>query len=311
MSLRGNKYGSSIPVASEDGGFNTRRTNFSASSDGENPFLERFQKTTEQLDNILGVIAQPVKPYLPGVGRFLIVATFLEDAFRIITQWRSQVSYIWNVRNFPYIIAVSYLVLNVLCMFAGSFSVIFKKRLELGVAALLFVVISQALVYGLVTNFSFFFRNLSLCGGLLMVVSDAFMQDRRSLSLPGLPVIEDKDRSKYFQLTGRILLIFLFLAYMISKKWTIIGGIFNIVGLAACILVVIGYKARLSASFLVVVLSIQNLIANPYWQYHSRNPTRDFLRYEFFQTLSIVGGLILLVTTGAGRISVDEKRKVY
>jgi len=176
---------------------------------------------------------------------------------------------------------------------------------------LMFVIVSQALVYGLLFNFQFFFRNLSLIGGLLMALSDAFVRDRRNLSLPGLPMIEDKDKSKYLQLAGRILLICLFLAYMVAKKWTILGGVFNLLGLAACILVVIGFKARLSACFLVVMLSIQNLMLNPYWRYSVHNPTRDYLRYEHFQTLSIVGGLILLVNSGAGRISIDEKKKIY
>jgi uncharacterized membrane protein YphA (DoxX/SURF4 family) len=313
MSIR-NKY--QMPLADDSRrpmgnmSYSAQSSNLGSSS-SQQSLTQKAHEMAENIDNLLGTIAGPIKPFLPGIGRFLIVATFIEDALRIVTQWRDQVSYIWNVRNLPYFVAVLFLGINVVCMLLGSFSVIFKKRLEFGVGALIFVVVSQALIYGLIFNFSFVFRNVSLLGGLLLALSDAFVRDRRSLSLPGLPIIEDKDKSKYLQLMGRILLIFLFIAYMVARKWTIIGGVLNVVGLLACILVVIGFKARLSALFLVVMLSVQNLLTNPYWRYAAHNPARDFLRYEYFQTLSIVGGLILLVSSGAGRISIDEKKKIY
>lgn len=37
--------------------------------------------------------------YLPAIGRFLIVVTFLEDALRIITQWGDQLLYLRDYRH--------------------------------------------------------------------------------------------------------------------------------------------------------------------------------------------------------------------
>ena len=37
--------------------------------------------------------------YLPAIGRFLIVVTFLEDALRIITQWSDQLLYLHDYRK--------------------------------------------------------------------------------------------------------------------------------------------------------------------------------------------------------------------
>ena len=82
---------------------------------------------------------------------------------------------------------------------------------------------------------------------------------------------------------------------------TIARALVSLIGLAACIMVAVGYKAKLSALFLVVFLSIINLFMNNFWSVHSAHPQRDFLRYDFFQTLSIVGGLMLLVNMGAGQ----------
>jgi hypothetical protein len=37
--------------------------------------------------------------YIPAIGRFLIVVTFLEDALRIITQWSDQLTYLHDYRH--------------------------------------------------------------------------------------------------------------------------------------------------------------------------------------------------------------------
>ena len=52
----------------------------------------------------------------------------------------------------------------------------------------------------------------------------------------------------------------------------------SIVGLAACVMVAVGFKAKWSAAFLVIVLSIFNVFANNWWSVHSAHPTRDFLK---------------------------------
>lgn len=37
--------------------------------------------------------------YLPAIGRFLIVVTFIEDSLRIITQWNDQLLYLRDFRH--------------------------------------------------------------------------------------------------------------------------------------------------------------------------------------------------------------------
>jgi uncharacterized membrane protein YphA (DoxX/SURF4 family) len=113
-----------------------------------------------------------------------------------------------------------------------------------------------------------------------------------------------------FQLAGRVLLIFLFIGFIFQGTWTVSRVIVSIFGLIACVMVAVGFKAKWSAAFLVTMLSIFNVFINNWWSVHSAHPHRDFLKYDFFQTLSIVGGLMLLVNMGPGGFSVDEKKKV-
>ena len=79
-------------------------------------------------------------------------------------------------------------------MLVGSGAVITKKHTEYAVGGLLSVVIMQALGYGLIFDLNFFLRNLSVCGGLLMVLSES-MYTRRTL-FAGLPTLSETDRKK-------------------------------------------------------------------------------------------------------------------
>lgn len=47
-----------------------------------NAAYERLRRGSAVVEDQIEAIAQPVKPYVPAIGRFLIVVTFLEDSLR-------------------------------------------------------------------------------------------------------------------------------------------------------------------------------------------------------------------------------------
>ncbi|KAK0617891.1 SURF4 family protein [Bombardia bombarda] len=242
--------------------------------------LDAIREQTSKIEDLMDTLSEPLKPYLPAIGRFLIVVTFLEDALRIITQWNDQLLYLHDYRHIPSGITHLFLIINVLAMVSCSTLVIIRKHSEYAVCGLIGVVVTQALGYGLIFDLNFFLRNLSVMGGLLMVLSDSWV--RKTKAFAGLPQLEEKDRKMYFQLAGRVLLIFLFVGF-----------------------------AKFSATLLVLILSIFNILVNNFWTLHEHHPHKDFAKYDFFQILSIVGGLLLLVNSGPGQFSIDEKKKVY
>src|SRR5436190_9925547 len=106
--------------------------------------------------------------------------------------------------------------------------VIIRKYSDYAVAGLIGVVVTQALGYGLIFDLNFFLRNLSVMGGLLMVLSDSWV--RKSKAFAGLPELDEKDRKMYFQLAGRVLLIFLFVGFVFTGSWSFARVIVSILG---------------------------------------------------------------------------------
>lgn len=163
----------------------------------------------------------------------------------------------------PWGLTHTFLFLNVIAMLACSTLVIARRHSEYAVGGLLAVVVTQALGYGLIFDLNFFLRNLSVMGGLLMVLSDSW--NRKRFAFAGLPQLDEKDRKMYFQLAGRVLLIFLFIGFVFSGEWSITRVVVSMLGFVACVMVVVGFKAKLSAVLLVVILSIFNLLINNFW----------------------------------------------
>jgi uncharacterized membrane protein YphA (DoxX/SURF4 family) len=158
-------------------------------------------------------------------------------------------------------------------MLICSTMAIMRKHTSYAVGGLFLVIVSQSLGYGLLFEVGFFVRNLSVCGGLLMLLAEAFARSRRSF-FPGLPDISETDKSHYLQLGGRVLLVLLFASLMFAGEFSFLRAAFSIIGAVACLMVAVGFKAKWSALFLVMFLSIFNVIINNWWSLHHTHPQR-------------------------------------
>lgn len=273
--------------------------------------MARAEAFLKKLEDFYDKILSPYKGYIPAIGRLFIVATFYEDAVRIFFQWSEQVYYLHVYRKFWKWLTVLFLFLNIILMLAASTLLVFRRHSMYATCVLTGVVVFQGIFYGLISDSQFLLRNLSVVGGLILAFSDSLVRDKRSLSMAGLPMLNNKDEKKYFLLAGRLLLIFLFLGFVFSANWSFTRVLIILVGLVACTSIVVGYKTKLAAGVMTLILFTYNVFVNQFWRYSSMNANRDFLKYEFFQTLSIVGGLLIIVNAGAGELSIDEKKKIY
>ena len=162
------------------------------------------------------------------------------------------------------------------------------------------------MAYKILWDFRFLLRNLSLAGGLLLLLVES-KPDAKSL-FAGVPSLGDNKPKNYMQFAGRILLIVMFLT-LLRADASFMHLFINFVGTALIILVAVGYKTKLSALTLVCLLTVINVLANPFWTIDSDKPLHDFLKYDFFQTMSVIGGLLFIVALGPGGVSLDEHKK--
>jgi hypothetical protein len=157
-------------------------------------------------------------------------------------------------------------------------------------------------------DLQFLFRNLALIGALLLVLAESRVEGKSLFA--GVPSLGENKPKMYLQLAGRILLVFMFLT-LLRFEMSAMQIIQNLVGSLLMVLVTIGYKTKLSSLVLVTWLNILNFYFNAWWNIPAYKPMRDFLKYDFFQTLSVIGGLLMVVSLGPGGVSMDEQKKKW
>jgi len=262
------------------------------------------------------------KKALSTAGPFLLVVTFIEDGLRVFLRWSEQIHYMTAVMKFNYYVSVVVLLLSAATQLGSSLLVLRPEmykpsRVKPACYALLMFVVIQPFMYGQATDVDFMCRSITLAGGLLLLIWAENDRQARNEMNTGLPQGVQGAGADRLQLTGRLSLTFLFFFQALYSengglhKLFTAPSFFTVVSslllLTLSVLVCIGFKTEWSAIVLVAVLGISNLWMYPFWAVHAR--LVDFYKYYFFQTLSVMGGLMLLALHGPGGISLDKGAK--
>eukprot|EP00299_Pterocystis_sp_00344_P009892 c4302_g1_i1.p1 GENE.c4302_g1_i1~~c4302_g1_i1.p1 ORF type:complete len:283 (-),score=43.93 c4302_g1_i1:39-845(-) len=268
-----------------------------------------MQKLTEEFERMSERFYLWQK-FVPVIARFFLVATFFEDGFRMFWDWDLQMDYVGGKVGRTF--ASLFLVLSAIMQIVGGTLVVLNHQTEHAAFLLLSNIVLQALVYGIFSDVGLMLRNLALAGGLLLLVSEKRMNEGRRAILTA-PISSPSKSVQYLQFTGRVLLVLLIVAHMPFKlaDLTFIDVIMLFFCGVLLVMVVSGFKTRLSALVLVIITGVTNIAWNNFWQLEHSHPERDFFQYYFFQTLSILGGLMLLVAVGPGELSVDAQKKRF
>ena len=266
---------------------------------GDNLWLSKAEDIAEK-------VTRSSKHVLPHIARFCLVSTFFEDGLRMWLQWKDQREYMDISWGCGWYLATLFVVINFVGQLSSVSMVLMRFKVHTACGILFFVVILQTISYIDMWDIQFLFRNLALIGALLLVLAESLVEYKSLFA--GVPSLGENKPKMYMQLTGRVLLLFMFLTLLRFGK-SIKQIVQNLVGFLLMVLVTLGYKTKLSALVLVTWLSIINFYSNAWWTVPAYKPMRDFLKYEFFQTFSVIGGLLMVVSLGAGGVSMDERKK--
>jgi len=246
------------------------------------------------------------KAVMPVVARLCLLSAFLEDGWRMYDQWGDQRDYVseaWSCGPFP---ATLFVLFNLAGQVGGVALVLARRRITLACALLATVVVVQTVGYSILYDAQFLLRNLAVVGGLLLLVAEARVKDRSTFA--GVPSLGGDRAKASMQLAGRTLLVFMFVT-LLRFQLAVVVVLQNLVGSLLIALVAIGYKTKLCSLILVTWLNVINFFFNAWWTVPAHLPLRDFLKFDFFQTLSVIGGLLMVVALGPGAASVDERKK--
>ncbi|XP_046403347.1 surfeit locus protein 4 homolog [Ischnura elegans] len=270
--------------------------------------MGNYEELVNKAERIVDQVIPITKNYLPTLARLCLISTFLEDGLRMWFQWSEQRDYMdvsWQCGKF---LAALFVFINLVGQLGGCVMVLGRLQVPVACGILFFIVVLQTIAYSILWDLQFLLRNLALIGALLLVLAES-REEKRSL-FAGVPSLGDNKPKNYMQLTGRILLVFMFVT-LLRLELSFMQILQNIIGSVLMILVTVGYKTKLSAIILVLWLTALNFYFNAWWNIPNYKPMRDFLKYDFFQTLSVIGGLLMIVLHGPGGVSMDEKKKEW
>ncbi|XP_046360919.1 surfeit locus protein 4-like [Haliotis cracherodii] len=262
----------------------------------------------DKAEDVADQILRKSKHVLPHLARFCLISTFLEDGLRMYSQWGEQRDYMNASWGCGYFLASLFVLVNLLGQLVGCVMVLSRQKVPIACGLLFFIIALQTIAYSILWDLRFLLRNLALAGGVLLLLAEDRTEGRSLFA--GLPSLGENNPKQYMQLSGRILLVLMFLT-LLRFEVDFLLLVQNLVGTALIVLIAIGFKTKLSALVLVVWLTGLNMYFNAWWNIPDYKPMRDFLKYDFFQTLSVIGGLLLVVAYGPGGVSMDEHKKKW
>lgn len=265
-------------------------------------------KIAEKTEEISEKFIDKFKPYLPSIARICLCATFIEDSLRMITQFSDQTGYMKDQLGSRFL-GVLFVIFNFLTQITGSVLILSKKSIQISTGLLFASIFGQIFAYSVWTETAFLMRSFSLFGAVFLMLAEHWSSSQKNIFTQNIGFQDENHTKKNVViLSGRVLLTLMFLSMMHFDS-SLENGIKNVVGVFIMGMIALGYKTK-SASFVMICwLSLINFWFNAFWMHTGESLILDFKKFDFFQTMTVIGGLFTLILIGPGEMSLEELKK--
>ncbi|EDV94795.1 GH22787 [Drosophila grimshawi] len=248
---------------------------------------------------------------LPLVARLCLTATFFEDALRMWLQFFEQLAYLQVHFNCSEMLSVLIVLVNLLGQVVGSVLILVRLWVNVAVILLASLVLLQVHMHMVPLQLQLLLRNFALLGGLLLLhveTQERAAAARICTTTAGVPLLINRRPQHLMRLTGRVLLACMYLT-LLRQEIEVPALTLNSLGVVLMLMIVLGYRTRVAALLLAIILTVLNLYTNAWWFVEDSNS--DLVKYNYFHSLSVVGGLLLVVVLGPGQVSLEQYKKQW
>jgi len=225
----------------------------------------------------------------------------------MITQYSEQVDYIEDHSLGS--LATVFILFNFFTQIFGSGLILSKKYIQLAVGLLFSSILAQIFAYKVWHETAFLMRSFSLVGAVCLMLAEHWNTSSGNIFNQNIGY-QDKNHVKknVILLSGRILLTLMVFS-MMHADLSYENILKNSVGFILIGLVAIGYKTKMACFVAVCWLSLINIWFNDFWMHSPNNIIMDYKKFDFFQTVTVIGGLVTLIMIGPGEMCLDEMKK--
>ncbi|CAI5437774.1 unnamed protein product [Caenorhabditis angaria] len=267
-------------------------------------------KLLSNLEDISDDFIRNNRGKVPILGRILMVLTFFEDGHRILFNINNHVTFITNSWSLPYGISFLFVMYMCLIQLIAPFCILLRRKVMIACVLLGSVILLQTLFYHMYSDLRFLIRNLSVIGCLTLLATETIMDEKPRTGRNELIYDDEFQFKSIIILVGRCYLVFMLISLIHFDGFEFLKIVELLVSFILSVCVAVGARTKLASFALAIWLFILNIFLNDWWSQTDATKI-DFMKYDFFQTLSVVGGLLLVIHIGPGEVSYDDMKKQW